>query len=112
VPSHPAQRLCRLWRGVEISLASTCALDPRGYVGIWLVWDSVLATEAGTPLPVSPPGVVGGLTALIRRFSFMMQRDPLELKTGRHRRLIFEPRQCIERVVATNGTFYSACKKP
>ncbi|MBR0797132.1 hypothetical protein JQ615_17205 [Bradyrhizobium jicamae] len=25
---------------------------------------------------------------------------------------ITDPRQCIERVVATNGTFYSACKKP
>ncbi|MGY8662691.1 hypothetical protein Q3C01_10015 [Bradyrhizobium sp. UFLA05-109] len=25
---------------------------------------------------------------------------------------IIDPRQCIERVVATNGTFYSACKKP
>lgn len=25
---------------------------------------------------------------------------------------IVDPRQCIERVVATNGTFYSACKKP
>lgn len=26
--------------------------------------------------------------------------------------VIVDPRQCIERVVATNGTFYSACKKP
>ncbi|MGY8681591.1 hypothetical protein Q2941_27955 [Bradyrhizobium sp. UFLA05-153] len=25
---------------------------------------------------------------------------------------IVDPRQCIERVVATNGTFYSACRKP
>lgn len=25
---------------------------------------------------------------------------------------IADPRQCIERVVTTNGTFYSACKKP
>ncbi|WBL80346.1 hypothetical protein I3J27_07965 [Bradyrhizobium xenonodulans] len=25
---------------------------------------------------------------------------------------IVVPRQCIERVVTTNGTFYSACKKP
>ena len=25
---------------------------------------------------------------------------------------VVDPRQCIERVVATNGTFYTACKRP
>ena len=25
---------------------------------------------------------------------------------------IIDPKQCIERIVATNGTFYSDCKKP
>ncbi len=25
---------------------------------------------------------------------------------------IIDPKQCIERIVATNGTFYTDCKKP
>jgi hypothetical protein len=67
-----------------------------------------------SPLPDSP-----------EMFELHSEDPALELAPGRYVLIlknqayyfrvdgnIVDPRQCIERVVATNGTFYSACKKP
>ncbi|WP_246510095.1 hypothetical protein [Bradyrhizobium glycinis] len=43
------------------------------------------------------------------RYALILKNQAYYFRVGGD---IVDPRQCIERVVATNGTFYSACKKP
>jgi hypothetical protein len=52
----------------------------------------------------------------IGRIRFAKERIPGVLKTQAYDFTVedqpVDPKQCIERIVATNGTFYADCKKP
>lgn len=81
--------------------------------------DALVIRNFSYPFRVSP------LSDSPEMYELHSEDPALELPSGRYALIlrnqayyfkvegdIVDPRQCIERVVATNGTFYSACKRP